>query len=102
MKKFISNKELCAKTVEVGTEFMREKVNYGFITHNDIFICKIIEKKGATITFTQTLYHPGFSCHGRVCAIRTAKIMRGKLRFEYDNNYNEYSKICKVGEYEYN
>ena len=100
MKKFNSNKELCSKTLNVGDEFMRERISYGYMSSNQYFICKIIEKKGAKITFTQTLYCPRFFDHGKVCANRTAKIMRGKLQFELPDNLGyEYSKICKVGEF---
>lgn len=95
MEKFNSNKELCSKTLNVGDEFMREKVNYGYMSSNNYFICKIIEKKGAVIVFSQRDYYTNKECNQR-----TAKIMRGKLQFELPDNLGyEYSKICKVGEF---
>ena len=93
MKKFRRNSALNNKTINVGSVFMRERVNYGFMSSNDYYICKVIEKKGATITFEQ---------YNKKCeqiATRTAKIMTGKLLFKHECGWNEYSGICEVNEY---
>ena len=56
MKKFNSNKELCSKTLNVGDEFMRERISYGYMSSNQYFICKIIEKNGAKKDVQYVLY----------------------------------------------
>ena len=46
-------KELNAKTVNVGTTFYREKLNYGFLSRNSYYLCKVIAKEKNNITFEQ-------------------------------------------------